>query len=68
MDINPAIVQSAFFIGATLFYKVFIKTCVSIHSFATNRLSDFFPNVAEAEDGEWWNLSNEGTCVKLDHK
>ncbi len=30
------------------------KRLVPIHSMATDRFSDFFPHVQEAEDGEWW--------------
>jgi len=30
------------------------RRIVPIHSFATNRFSDFFPNVQQADDGKWW--------------
>ena len=32
------------------------KRIVPIHSLATDRFSDFFPNVRQANDGEWWQV------------
>ena len=32
------------------------RRLVPIHSFATNRFSEYFDNVWQADDGEWWEI------------
>ena len=32
------------------------RTLVPIHSFETGRFGEFFENVVQREDGEWWDV------------